>query len=486
MSSDKQHLAPVITRRWFRARCIAAAIAMLLGAVARPAATFAADPQGDYAALFGEEEKKVMATATTKDDAAFAAKLLAKAAELKDAPELQRFMYARAMVLGQKDPDGLETAVEAAKKLVSLSNGADKLNWQSKLTDLYAQQYRKATGQKRVEAGEFLLSVLSEEADALAAQGKYTDAVKRLKEGQSIAQTIRSNKQEDLADRLKEIQTRQQTAEKFQKLRQRLDSKGGDVPLLEQVILGYWLELEDIQTALTLAAGHPDPAWQAMIAKAGRPLKELKEEDLLALADFYKKISDKGQPTSKRPALEKAHDLLTHFLKTHDRQDAARLKAQQELAEMDKVLDTLPGGPPSRVVIWNTYHAGQKSVGAAVLNVIAFKGGVAVWRQDNVPIEWVPGKDTFAAVNIPKPFDVLRVEVVRWNASGGGLSEIQVFRNKVNIAQGKPCTASGSYAPEFGPANLTDGITTSAVHAKGYWIGTVGKPNWAEVNLKGP
>ncbi len=77
----------------------------------------------------------------------------------------------------------------------------------------------------------------------------------------------------------------------------------------------------------------------------------------------------------------------------------------------------------------------------------------------------------------------VRVEVVQWQRRGGGLSEIQVFKDDQNVALGKKTRASTTYDERFPHSSLTDGITSSARKARGYWLLPNSTAGWAEVYL---
>ena len=84
--------------------------------------------------------------------------------------------------------------------------------------------------------------------------------------------------------------------------------------------------------------------------------------------------------------------------------------------------------------------------------------------------------------------DTVRVEIVRWHGVGGGLSEVEAFSGKENIARGCRVTVSAVWRnwagdTRFSGAELTDGITTSSNHEVGYWMLPDGQTGWAEIHL---
>jgi len=76
-----------------------------------------ADAQSDFDMLFGEEAKRVSATADKADDVRLAAKFLDAAAEMPDAPELQVLLNRKAYEFAMKGDGGIRHALEAAEFL---------------------------------------------------------------------------------------------------------------------------------------------------------------------------------------------------------------------------------------------------------------------------------------------------------------------------------------------------------------------------------
>ena len=117
-----------------------------------------------YEALYGAEEKKVVATASTKDDAKFAAKLIELAKPIPDDRPLLAVMYERAHALGSKDPDGYAAALEALE-LLAKADPDTAPGKRAKAVELYRLQHKNGRGAQRQEGGSALAAVLLEEAD---------------------------------------------------------------------------------------------------------------------------------------------------------------------------------------------------------------------------------------------------------------------------------------------------------------------------------
>ncbi|MCP4376167.1 MAG: hypothetical protein GY794_08350 [bacterium] len=145
------------------------------------------------------------------------------------------------------------------------------------------------------------------------------------------------------------------------------------------------------------------------------------------------------------------------------------------------------GKQASKIVIWNTHNSRHNTSGALKCNVVLFDRGKSVWRVDNVDLPWKKDADTYAVVNAPpRQFDVVRVEITKWKGYSGGLAEIEVWKGGKNIALRKPARASASADKQTMSARVTDGITSSVVYKKGYWLLPDSKSGWVEVSLARP
>ena len=78
------------------------------------------------------------------------------------------------------------TAAEALAQLAKVNPDAAP-GTRAKATELHRLQYKNGRGAQRLEGGSALAAAMTEEADALAGQKKYDDALAKYKEALSVA-----------------------------------------------------------------------------------------------------------------------------------------------------------------------------------------------------------------------------------------------------------------------------------------------------------
>jgi len=143
-----------------------------------------------------------------------------------------------------------------------------------------------------------------------------------------------------------------------------------------------------------------------------------------------------------------------------------------------------PTSPALQLVLWNTHNGTGANAGTLLADISFFNGVTLVGSLPDQALPWSPTLDMSQTFPVPAArFDRVRVDVKRWQGVTGGLSEIQLLFNGRNVLQGATVRASGAYGPAFAANRVTDGITTSAVSGRGFWLLPIGVPAWVEVML---
>jgi hypothetical protein len=142
-----------------------------------------------------------------------------------------------------------------------------------------------------------------------------------------------------------------------------------------------------------------------------------------------------------------------------------------------------------RLVIWNSHNGSLNNNGTLACDITLFNGSFKVWQKKDVRMPWQPNVDTNVAFEVPAgmSFTRARVDITKWAGRGGSLSEIEVWDNSTNTAQGCSVSASGYLNVDNNPPlpeYVTDGNASSADEFScSYWVLPSGTPGWIEVDL---
>ena len=331
-------------------------IALLAGAAI-------ADPQSDYESLFGQEAKKVQATADTKDDANLAAKVLTAAKMATDAPKSQVYFYQKAYELGIRDAGGHATAIEALN-LLEKAVPEKRLQWQSKRLMILEAVYQRARGAARRAAAEKYLEILLRLADAAAAAGKSKEAWELYRRAHPVAAYVRSPQVAVIAKKIKQTSESAAAAVKRQgtlkSLMGKLAADPRDMKARTELILFCVAELDEPGKAVSLLTKGVDEKLTARVMLASKKIEDVPAGACLELGNwYYETLVAKVSPVGKVALLRRAATYYRRHLALSTERDVKRLNASLALEEIKKELDKLGVSEPAIAVTvhWNMANA---------------------------------------------------------------------------------------------------------------------------------
>jgi hypothetical protein len=390
-----------------------------------------------------------------KDKAVLAGKLIQKAKETQDATE--RFVLLREAKNLAAETCQSDVAFEAIDELASkydISTATTK----AEVVEQAAKIVRTIQ-QKRTTAKAALQVV-----DEAIAEENFDLGKQMVQQAEGLARL------KELPAKKKELEAAAKVYADAQEAIDRLKEKPDDPEA--NLLAGKYLCFTkgDWPKGLPLLAKSSNAKWQS-----------LAEKDLNGPATPAEqgRLGDAWWGTSKERAIYWYKEALPGLAGSEKDRVAKRVASGTSGLAADKVLKKI-----DRLVLWNEHNSNYNDDGTEVCNVALLRGGKEVWRLNNLRVPWKENADMFLAVPVPRVIaDTVRVEIVRWRGVRGGLSEVQVFSGKKNIALGCRATASGEYSPHHPGATLTDGITTSFESEKGYWLLPNGRRGWAEIHL---
>ena len=300
-----------------------------------------ADAKSDYEMLFGDEAKKVSATKSTADDAAFAKKLLDAAKAMADVRKTRHFLYEKVVQFGSKDVAGAPHALSALRILMR-AQPDQKAKWQEAKLNVTEKQFQKYRGAAQKSAARAYLDVLIQVAEAKAATGKAAEAGRLYRKGIPAA-IFAGYKLSELRGRIRGLAGAVEAQAEHEKLIKKLADDPKDTKTREKLILIYVMERDDPAKAASLLATGVDRKLRENVPLAAKKPKDLMETACMQLGDWYKQLAAKGSAKGKAAVLARARMYYERYLSLHRKRDVGRYKASAALVEVNKELKRLGG-----------------------------------------------------------------------------------------------------------------------------------------------
>ncbi|MCX5656219.1 MAG: hypothetical protein NTY65_16400, partial [Planctomycetota bacterium] len=305
----------------------------------------AEDPEKAFESAFGQEARQVSATPFTKDDAAFAVKLLQTAKMIKEDPALVAVMYEKTYEFGAKNPAGYEAAIEAAGLLAELVPQR-KGEWRENALALCQLDYRslaKGPDEKK-KSGERLVKQMMLVAEQRLAAGKSSEAAGLYRQASSVDSAIQGDHKEQIQAAQRFAETRQPILSQVEQAKARLQAKPDDKVAAADLVRLYLVELDNPQEAASYTDTAGDEAMKKYVLVAGMNVENLPENGCLELAKWYASLVDGATVPAKPRMLGRAMTYYERYLEVHTAQDAGHAAAKMGLdrvtAELEKLCPT--------------------------------------------------------------------------------------------------------------------------------------------------
>jgi formylglycine-generating enzyme required for sulfatase activity len=316
-----------------------------------------ADAASDFETIFGAEAKKVAASSSKTDDAAFAAKLVKAAKDMPDSPALQVLIYEKACQFGSSGPAGCGTALEALGLLEKAVPDKTDL-WRARKFEIVKLRFDKSYGAARKAAGQPYMDMLEALADAKIAEGNGAAAKGLYNRAVMIAKYIKSPRAADILAKSKRASAAVARQAKLKRLQAKLTADPKDTSARKELVLFYVTALDNPAEAAKLLTNDLDEVTRTYVPLAAKSLEGLDEAICLELGDwYYKKLSKTASVIAKGVPLQRAQGYYQQFLKSHAKKDAQSYRAKAALESIVKELAKLGasairvGQPAGRTLI---------------------------------------------------------------------------------------------------------------------------------------
>ena len=310
-----------------------AAVLVVLAA-ARPC--LADDANSSYNSLFGAEDRKVRASASTLDDAQFAAKLLDSAKAVGDSRAMQLLLLDKAAQFGVSNPKGYAVAAEALAMLASLAPDR-KQETDDRLLKLRELQYRDAPPAERAKAGLALVDDLVAAANRRLDADQPADALDILRRSASIAQAVRSSRRQEIQDLITEAGAQEAVARQIDRAEKLLARDPNDHDAARRLMMLYLIERDDPnRAAALLGRAEPGEPVKTLLPLAARKLEDLAASVVAEMGDWYLSLWPKASAAARESMLDRAQACYERFLEVHRKNDERTLAVRARLEEIAK------------------------------------------------------------------------------------------------------------------------------------------------------
>ena len=306
----------------------------------------AAEIPGQVAGLLAEA-KRVAATAGTKDDAVFAAHLLAEARRMANKPAAAALLYEKACELGSRNIAGCETAVKAAGRLLTLvpDRAAD---WQEALLAVRRCQYAQSRDKARTKAAGRVFEQLLVAGDARRKSGQFDRALLLYRQALAMARGTRAAQRGAILARIESATASAAIARSMRLLAERLAKNPNDLATRRELVICHLLDLDRPGQAVEILADKLDAEMRQCVPLAARKVEALDAAACGRLGQWYASLGRAAiRRERKVTAYRRAWSYLRRFLSVHQAQDVARLKAKLAFEQAGKELSRLGAATPS-------------------------------------------------------------------------------------------------------------------------------------------
>jgi len=322
-------------------------VLLTISVVALSGGVVLADVASDFETLFGAEAKKVFASRSKTDDAAFAAKLIKSAGKIPDSPTLQVLLYEKACQFGSAGPAGCDTALEALALLEkAVPDKTDQ--WRQRKFDIVKLRFDKSYGAARKAAGGPYMEMLEALADAEAAGGKGSEAKKLYSRAIMIAKYIKSDRAATILAKSKRANAVVAQQVKLKSLQAKLKTDARNTTVRKELIRIYVAGLDNPAEAAKLITDDLDEVTRTYVPLAAKKLEGLDKAICLELGDWYYRTLLKDASAAGKPVvLHRAKEYYEQFAELHTKKDAQSLRVETALESIEKELKKL-GAPVRR------------------------------------------------------------------------------------------------------------------------------------------
>ncbi len=303
------------------------------------------DASKQFDQLFGEEIRRVQATADSADDIDLARRLTKAASTVADQPAVMAVMFERCYDLASRFPAGTAAAIEAMEALAEkLPERRESAN--QKILALLQRDFQRAMkADELAKAGQPLLEKLVELADDAAANSDYNAALLHLTRALPIAARIKSPTESGLRSRILAMSHRQRVEKEIAALQERILRDRTDKGAANDLVMLLITEQNKPSLAAQYLDMLADEELKKHITLATKESAELAPADQLSLGLWYESLAKRSPLAVRRGLYQHSQDHLQAYLDKQSEQNLSRLQAEISIKRVQAAIKELAADP---------------------------------------------------------------------------------------------------------------------------------------------
>jgi hypothetical protein len=349
-----------------------------------------------FSVLFGEESAKVLATATRRDDAELAAKVLTAAENLKDDAQAQATLFQKAYELGSKDAIGYPAAIRALD-LFAQANPERLASCHDAALALEEKMYAAARSADKAKAAKAYLARLLAVAELRVGDRKTAEGLSLLRKALPVAGFAAPETRPDLQARIRYLADREPAEKKAAELYEHLFAHRDDQEALGKLVRLLLVELDSPEEAAKLAPDAKDPTLNRLLTALGRGTDIWSLEEAQLVAGWFEEQAKTGTTSAQRVALERAKEAVERQLEVYGKEDLGKAKIKLSLDRIGEALKKLE--PSSAAVSQATSPRRLRKSYAPGLLVRQYARHST--QEDNLYKGWVPPEELGEPIGQP-------------------------------------------------------------------------------------
>jgi len=216
------------------------------------------------------------------DHAVWAEKLLKAAQDLNTDTKAQVRVYEAAYERGIKQAKGYAVAVRAARVILA-AKPEERSTWQQKLLNACKLDWQAARRGRKKQAGETYADQLIEVADAHAAGGELSEAIKVYTSAANVVRHYVPRRTEEVLGKLRDARERDKTHKQVARYKRLLAKDTKNVLTREKLIRMYLVDLDSPDEARKLLTADVSEMWRTYVPLAAAKLTEVPKLRLTTL-----------------------------------------------------------------------------------------------------------------------------------------------------------------------------------------------------------